>query len=379
MSRWSRREALLIAREGSVDEAKALISSLDVDLLDVIVLKNTYRPDRNTYLGRGKLEGLRNTYPELSPDRSVLYVYDRLYPRQIINLMKALKTDVKDKVGLILEIFAVHAGSKEAKLQIEMAEILHTMPLIKEWIRKAKMKELPGYMGPGRYAVDAYYTHMKSRLARIRRELAKLRERRGQERRSRARRGMPHVAIGGYANAGKTTLFNALTDSEKPTGPEMFTTLSPKIKAAMINGSKIAFVDTVGFIRDIPHEVIEAFYATLEQISTSDLTILVIDSSEPPENTADRLRSSLDILRRIGYVGKPLITVLNKEDLNPVNTETNSRIAAEVLSSVWPWRWRIVKVSALQRKGLEALKDAIVKELVKPPEEERTVTSRYVM
>ncbi|HDN76223.1 MAG TPA: GTPase HflX, partial [Acidilobales archaeon] len=274
-----------------------------------------------------------------------LIIYDELKPRHKVNLMRELGIEVLDKIELILQIFALHAGSKEAKLQIEMARITHQLPLIKEWIRRAKLGELPGFLGPGAYAIDTYYKHMKRRLAKIKRELAELRDRRSRERERRRRFGWPQVAITGYANAGKTTLFNTLTNESKPVGPEMFTTLTPKAKGAYLDATKdvkVIFVDTVGFIKDIPAEVIEAFYATLEEVSTADLAILVIDSSEPSFMVADKVRTSLKTLLKIGYIGKPLIIALNKIDLLKSDElyDIITKIK-EMVSSLYHWDWSI--------------------------------------
>jgi len=352
---WLQRNAVLIAREDDLEEALAIIKCLDnVNVVKIVSLRRGYRTDNKFYIRKGKLEQLKWELESLEHSTSVLYVYDVLKPRQVVNLIKSLKVDVKDKVGLILEIFAAHAGSKEAKLQIEMADILHKLPLIKEWIRRAKMGELPGFMGPGRYAVDAYYTHMRKRLSKIKRELEELRARRSLARSLRIRRGMQQVAIAGYANAGKTTLFNRITSERKPTGPEMFTTLSPKSKASWLNGKRVIFVDTVGFIRDVPHEVIEAFYATLEEIALSDLTVLVLDSSENPHLLHRKLLSSLDTLRRIGYVGKPLIVALNKVDVvKDINILVKD--VSELLSKNYYWSWYVAPISALTGYGMSTL------------------------
>ncbi len=363
---WLHRKAVLISHEDDLEEALALIRCLDnVDIVKVVSLKKNYRVDNKSYIRKGKLEQLKRELESLECKVDTLYVYDVLKPRQVVNLMRNLRVNVKDKVGLILEIFAAHAGSKEAKLQIEMADILHKLPLIKEWIRRAKMGELPGFMGPGRYAVDAYYTHMRRRLSRIKQELEELRARRSLARSQRIRKGMQQVAIAGYANAGKTTLFNRITSERKPVGPEMFTTLTPKSKATSLNGKRVIFVDTVGFIRDVPHEVIEAFYATLEEIALSDLTILVLDSSENPSLLHRKLLSSLDTLRRIGYVGKPLIVALNKIDTVD-NVDMLVRDVGALLSKHYYWAWRITPISALKGYGINTLLKVVYEYLQLP-------------
>ncbi len=353
--RWAKKEAILIAKEDDLTEAQNLLSSINVETINTIILRANYIPDPKTYVGKGRLSDLSRFVEEHRTDYLTLYIYDDLRPKQKINLLKELKTPVKDKVELILEIFAEHAGSKEAKLQIEMAELLHTLPFVKEWVSRAKLSEFPGFMGPGRYAADAYYTHVKRRISRIRRELADLRRRREVERRLRQRRGIPHVAISGHANAGKTSLFNKITASSKPVSQKMFTTLTPKISTRLINGVKVAFVDTVGFVRKLPHEVIEAFYTTLEQITSSDLTLLVIDASEEWRLIREKLISSLETLSKIGYVGRELIVVVNKVDLTDDEGISTAVKVSDVLKDMYPWKWKIVRTSVLKNYGIEWL------------------------
>ncbi len=353
---------VLIARKNDLREALALVDSLKPRHVKVVRLKNKYRPDTRTYVGKGRLSELKNIVNELHNNgyrNTKLIIYDALYPRQVINLMRELKVDVIDKIMLILEIFALHAGSKEAKLQIEMARILHQLPLIREWVRRAKLRELPGFLGPGAYAIDKYYQHLKRRLSRIRRELSSLRTRRELERNKRRALGFPHIAITGYANAGKTTLFNKLTNEHKPAGPEMFTTLSPKAKRTNINGLTAIIVDTVGFVRSIPAEIIEAFYATLEEVSSSDLALLVLDSSEDVDIVLTKLNSSLSTLAKIGYMGKPLVVALNKIDLRDDQGHQVEDAVRRTLPDIYPWRWSVVRISALKEINLDTLKEVI--------------------
>ncbi|MCD6428785.1 MAG: GTPase HflX [Desulfurococcales archaeon] len=353
---------VLIAREDDLDEALALVNTLKPGQVKVVKLRNKYRPDTRTYLGKGKLSDLRDVIEKINENgcgTTKLVIYDTLFPRQAVNLMRELKVDVVDKIMLILEIFALHAGSKEAKLQIEMARILHQLPLIREWVRRAKIGELPGFLGPGAYAIDKYYQHLKRRLARIRRELSLLRARRELERSRRRALGFPHIAITGYANAGKTTLFNRLTNEHKPVGPEMFTTLSPKAKRANINGVSAIVIDTVGFVRNIPAEIIEAFYATLEEVSSSDVALLVLDSSEGIDAVLSKLKSSLNTLARIGYVGKPLVIALNKIDLCVDEGRRVEDAVRRAIPEIYPWRWSVVRISALKGVNLNALKEVV--------------------
>ncbi len=352
------RRALLVSREDNVGEALSLADTLRLNIVKTVELRDSYRPDRNYFLNPRLMEELKDFLNSGESNVNVMYVYEALHPRQVVNLTRELRLEVRDKILMVLEIFADHAGSREAKLQIEMAEITHQLPIVKEWIRKAKLGELPGFMGPGEYATETYYNHMRRRLVRIKKELSVLRARRKRERDLRTSKGFPQIAISGYANAGKTTLFNVLTGLRKPVGPEMFTTVSPKVGAASVDGMKTMFIDTVGFVRDLPHEVVEAFYATLEEISYSDFTVLVLDSSESPEVVKMKVGASLDILTRIGYFGKPLVIALNKVDACE-DVDLVERMVREYVSLKYLWSWRVVRISALTGYGVEELKRVI--------------------
>ncbi len=365
---WARKEAVLVAYEEDLDEALALVRSLGCEVVETLRLSKWFIPDKSTFLRTGTVGKLKKLTNGKDSEYFTIYIYDFLRPRHKVNLMRKLRVNVRDKVELILEIFAIHAGSKEAKLQIEMARLLHSLPLIKEWINKSKLGEFPGFMGPGRYAADTYYTHVRKRIAKIRKELALLRERRARERERRLKWGIPHIAIGGYANAGKTTLFNLLTTESKPTGSEMFTTLSPKIGVRLINGRKVAFIDTVGFIKDIPHEVIEAFHATLEQITSSDLLLLVVDSTEPSSLIREKVFSSLNTLSRIGYVGKGIIAVINKVDKLRDKGISAALTVTDVLEKKYFWKWSAVRISAKEGYGLNWLLEEVEKQLNKAQE-----------
>lgn len=349
---------LIVALRDDLDEVRALVETLGLSIVGEVVIKSK-KINSNSYLSRGKLSIVRDLIIENNIDK--VYVYDELKPRQIINLMKELKVSVLDKIGLILEIFALHAGSKEAKLQIEMLRLKHELPLIKEWIRRAKLGELPGFLGPGGYATDAYYHSMRRAYARIKGELRRLRERRSLERIKRSSYGFPQIAISGYTNAGKTTLFNVLTGENKPVGKGMFTTISPKVKGALINGKKVIFVDTVGFIRKVPTEVIEAFYATLEEIAESNLIILLLDSTEDLKVVIDKLKTSLEVLSKVGYIGKPIIVALNKIDVINDDNALNMKlkVVEDFLDSNYRWEWKVIPLSALKNINLDLLKNFI--------------------
>ncbi|MEM1527502.1 MAG: GTPase [Sulfolobales archaeon] len=349
--------ALIIAREEDVAEALELARVL-YSRVEVVKLPNKYRVSTSTYLTPKWLKLVKDKLREGRFDRA--YIYDVLSPRHVSYLIKELKILVEDRVMLILSVLAEHAGSKEAKIQIEMARLRHQIPLLRDWINRAKLGELPGFLGPGGYAVDAYYTHVRKRVSKLRKELEKLRKIKDYERGKREERGLVHVAIVGYTNAGKTTLFNALTGENRATGPELLTTTSTKAKMVSLGELKVVFIDTVGFIKDIPPEIVEAFYATLKEISTSSAVVLVMDVSDKEDIFRVKLKESLKILVNIGYVGRPLIVALNKLDLADVHsvTKLKSLVEPELSRELWPYR--IVEISALKGINLDGLKCALL-------------------
>lgn len=351
------RAYLVIPRslEDHLEEAMILARVAGYDIVRVWRSRYTWR------LGRGLIKEIARSAEEEKPSTIIFYGDPR--PSTVFQLVKESRVRVVDRVTLILEIFAKHAGSREALLQIEMARIKHELPLIREWVRRSKLGELPGFLGPGGYAIDKYYTHLTSRLARIRRELEELRRSRRMRINARRDLGMLHVAIVGYASAGKTSLFNVLTGENQRVGEEYFTTLQPKHKAINVNGVKVVFIDTVGFIRDVPPEIVEAFHAVLEEIKISDAILFVVDISEDDRILKEKVEAGFKTLAKIEALGLPIIMVANKIDLvgeEVVERRVNLIKAMAMKISPEP---RVVKVSALKRIGLEELMSTLAEVL----------------
>jgi GTP-binding protein HflX len=329
-----------------LDEALALAENVDYKVIKI------WRTRYLRRIGKGLLKEIQKEASIDKPDTIIFY--GEIAPSTAFELMKSTRARVIDRVQLILEIFIAHAGSKEAKLQIEMAKVKYEIPLVREFIRRSKMGELPGFLGPGGYAIDAYYRHLTRRLAKLKEELRRLREIRRTRLEKRAKEGLKHVSIVGYASAGKTTLFNALTGLSKPTGPEYFTTLHPKRSAINIDGTKVVLVDTVGFIKNVPPTLIEAFYSTLEEITFSDLILLVVDGTDPPSKIKEKVVAGLGTLAEIGASGKGLVAVLNKIDvLNNEEVSAKLNLLNEVLKDANVLG--IVPVSAKKGVNLELL------------------------
>lgn len=250
-----------------------------------------------------------------SPD--LVVVYDKLKPWQFYNLSRALGCEVWDLVLLLLKIFEIHAGTREAKLQIELSMARHMIPFVKEYIRMTKIGEQVGFMGPGAYGYESLLRTLRRKEVRISRELSHIKERRERLVVSRNRRGYPHVAIIGYTCAGKTTLYNILTGDSKPTGPLPFKTLAPKSRAGVTPCGTVIFTDTIGFIRKMPDEIVEVFHAVIAEIASADSLIFVIDSLDPLDEIAEKVETALGILERVGARDKPIVVAFNKIDLLP--------------------------------------------------------------
>jgi len=339
--------------EDHLEEARVLASIAGYEVIRVWRSRYTWR------LGRGLIEEIARRAGEEKPSTIIFYGSPR--PSTVFLLVKESRVRVIDRVSLILEIFAKHAGSREALLQIEMARIKHELPLVREWIRRSKLGELPGFLGPGGYAIDSYYRHLTSRLARIRRELDELRKLRRVRVTGRRELGIPHVAIVGYASAGKTSIFNALTGENRRVGPEYFTTLQPKHKAIEVNGAKVILIDTIGFIRDVPPEIIEAFHTVLEEIKYSDAIIFVVDIAEEDRVVREKVEAGFKTLSRIEALGLPVVIAANKIDLISESELERKLKLLESIASKYVLEPKIAPISALKRVGLENLLETISK------------------
>ncbi len=339
---------LLIPRKdiAYLEEALSLAQTAGYRVKSIVKLRTPRR------IGKGLLEKIAIETEETGIDTIIIYAEPP--PTTIYQLQKATRKRVVDRVSLILEIFWRHAGSREAQLQIEAARIKHQLPLLREYVRRARMGEDPGFLGPGEYAIDRYRYSLERKLARIRRQLDEIRKRRIDYLERRRRLGMAHASLVGYASAGKTTLFNALTGETKPTGEEYFTTLHPKHKAIVVEGVKIVFVDTVGFIRRVPHEIIEAFKSTLEEVAYSDVIVFVVDVAETDRDIVDKVEAGLDTLANIGAAGLDgrLIVAANKVDLLKDYERVHKiKLVEDVINAYVPYT-PVIPVSARTREGL---------------------------
>ncbi len=315
-------------------------------------MEQTRQPDSGYQIGSGKVAELAEMVEEIGAQRVIFE--NRLKPVQAYNLAKATGVEVIDRFQLILEIFARRATTAEAKLQIQLARMRYELTRAKEKVRLARMEEQPGFLGLGAYEVDVYYETVSRRIQSIGEKMKKIRKHRSLHRRRRVDLGFQSISFAGYTNAGKSSLFNALTEGEAPVDDGLFTTLSTTTRLVEVSTKKFLLTDTVGFIDRLPVTLIEAFRSTLEETIYSDLILLVVDLSEPVDLIKKKLSICLETIGQIGASGIPSITVLNKTDLLS-DVELDDR-----LQEMEEKTQNVVPVSALNRKNLAELKKKIL-------------------
>ena len=311
--------------------------------------------DSRYQIGSGKVQELSDLVKETNSQK---VIFDNpLKPVQTYNLAKATGVENIDRFQLILEIFTRRASTTEAKLQIQLARLGYELAHAKERVRLAKKGEQPGFMGLGAYEVDVYYEAVKKQVHTLRKKLKKIREKRELHRERRAELGFSSISLAGYTNAGKSSLFNALTEAKVPADAALFTTLSTTTRLVEFSKRRFLLTDTVGFIDRLPLTLIEAFHSTLEETICSDLILLIVDVSETPDIVEKKLEVCLETIERIEASGIPRIIVLNKIDLiSEAELGRKLEHLREIASSLVP-------ISALRKSNLDSLKQEILKAL----------------
>jgi GTPase len=336
--------AILVGYQ-SIDELRELATSAGARVIDEIV-QNRRRPDPRTYVGKGKVEEIRNQI--LIEGVDVVIFDDELSPSQHKNLEVMLDTKVVDRTGLILDIFSRRARTKEGKLQVELAQLNYRLTRLtgyREYL--SRLGGGIGTRGPGETKLEMDRRQIRHRIATLRREIEDIRKHRQLHRQKRRRDQMPLVSLVGYTNAGKSTLFRALSKEDTLVSSRLFSTLDTLIRRIQLGGNfPVLISDTVGFIRKLPHLLVSAFRATLEEVVEADLIVHVIDVSQPDHE--EKKQVVLDVLKEIGAGDHPRLTVYNKVDL----LEPDGDIGASEPGALF--------VSAVTGKNLDRLVDEIV-------------------
>jgi GTP-binding protein HflX len=351
--------AILVHLDGQDPEAREdpqefreLALSAGADIVSFVNVPR-HRPTAKYLVGSGKVEELRDL---VKTEKSDIVIFNHvLTPSQERNLERVFECRVLDRTGLILDIFAQRARTHEGKLQVELAQLEHmSTRLVRGWTHLERQGGGIGLRGPGETQLETDRRLLRVRLRQIKGRLEKVRSQRDQARRGRTRADIPTVSIVGYTNAGKSTLFNAVTDSDVYAADQLFATLDPTLRRLEINDlGPIVLADTVGFIRHLPHKLVEAFRATLEESSNSDLLLHVIDSHEP--DRLEQIEQVMVVLGEIGAQDLPMLEVYNKLDLLEGVEPQIQRDADGKPQRVW--------VSARDGRGLDLLKQAIAEVL----------------
>jgi GTPase len=304
-------------------------------------------PDPDRYLGRGKLAEVKQALAH--SDANLVACDDELAPRQERNLEAALGVPVIDRTAVILDIFADHAHSAEGKLQVELAQLEYNLARMRGlWTHLERLGGGIGTRGPGESQIETDRRLARDRIANLRRRLTRLDRNRSVMRSRRNASPLPAIALAGYTNAGKSTLLNALTDAGAGVGERLFHTLDPTTRSYRYEGRDYLITDTVGFIRKLPHQLVEAFKATLEETRLADLIVHVVDASEPEAERTEAMRAVDEVLEEIGAGEQPRLLVYNKLDLLDDDERRALLIGIDA-----------VGISAATGEGLEELEERI--------------------
>ena len=309
----NKKKAIIVSLSDDVSEIEQLVDSLNHCIIEKFI-QHRELPDVNSYVGFGKAEEIKKFIDNYGEKVDLIIVDGELKPSQWFTLEKRLNVEVYDRVRLILEIFKERADRKEARLQVKLAELQYEKPFVRELIHRARSGEHPGLMAGGEYQVDDYFEMIKKQIKNIRENLEKIRDEREVRRRHRHVSGYYLISLAGYTSAGKSSLLNILSGEEVKVEGRLFSTLSTTTRKIYNKNLPILLTDTVGFIQNLPAEIIDAFHSTLEEIEVADVILLVADASEEREIVRRKLKISLDELVDIG-VNSPVIIALNKIDL----------------------------------------------------------------
>ncbi len=365
---WTRGTAA--EAEESLRELASLAETAGSTVLDGVLQRRDH-PDPGTYLGRGKAQELADIVAAVGADTVI--VDTELAPSQRRGLEDVIKVKVIDRVALILDIFAQHAKSREGKAQVELAQLEYLLPRLRGWGESMSRQaggrvaggEGIGSRGPGETKIELDRRRIRTRMAKLRRQIADMTPARETKRANRQRHQVPAVAIVGYTNAGKSSLLNRLTDADVMVRNELFATLDPTVRQATTeDGREFTFTDTVGFVRNLPHQLVEAFRSTLEEATFADVLMHVVDAAHPDPH--GQLAAVREVLAEADTDDIAELIVFNKSDLADPDVLTG-------LLARYP---EAVAVSAATGDGIDELRERLAG-LLPTPDHEVTVLLPY--
>ena len=332
--------------EARLDEMKELLKTAGVATNGSMLVPRD-EPDPDRYVGRGKLTEIKHVLE--TTDSNLVACDDELSPRQERNLESELGVPVIDRTAVILDTFADHAHTAEGKLQVELAQLDYNLARMRGlWTHLERLGAGIGTRGPGESQIETDRRLARDRIAKLKRRLRKSERGRAVRRTRRESAAVPTIALAGYTNAGKSSLMNAITSAEVGVGERLFHTLDPTTRSFKHRGKIFLLTDTVGFIRKLPHQLVEAFKATLEETHRANLICHVVDASESESERAEAIDAVESVLRGIGAEDVPRVIALNKTD----RLDEEQR---QELRRLYP---KAVQISALGGEGLERLMDA---------------------
>ncbi|MFM1789263.1 MAG: hypothetical protein RLZZ12_612 [Actinomycetota bacterium] len=349
--------------ENSMAELAALAETAGSQVLDALIQRRD-KPDPATFIGSGKVSELKGVVKSTGADTVICD--GELSPGQLRNLEDKVKVKVVDRTALILDIFAQHAKSKEGKAQVELAQMSYMLPRLRGWgeslSRQAARAGGIGGRGPGETKIEIDRRRIRDKMAKLRREIGEMKVARDTKRQERRRNSIPSVAIAGYTNAGKSSLLNRLTNAGVLVQNALFATLDPTVrKAETRDGRVYTLSDTVGFVKHLPHELIDAFKSTLEEVSGADLVVHVVDGSH--QDPLGQIKAVREVIRDIGGEKIPEIIALNKADIADPEM---MRLVMREEPDAYP-------VSVHTGAGIDALIGAIEASLPRPKVEVKTL------
>jgi GTP-binding protein HflX len=355
---WTQGSAL--DAENSLKELAALAETAGSQVMEALIQRRD-KPDSATFIGSGKVKEVREAVVATGADTVVCD--GELSPAQLRTLEQKVKVKVIDRTALILDIFAQHAKSREGKAQVELAQMSYMLPRLRGWGESlSRQAGGIGGRGPGETKIETDRRRINDKMSKLRREIKEMKISRDTKRNERRRKNIPSVAIAGYTNAGKSSLLNRLTGADVLVENALFATLDPTVrKTQSADGRIYTFVDTVGFVRHLPHQLVEAFKSTLEEVSEADLIVHVVDGSHP--DPQEQLRAVRQVIYEIGGGDIMEIIAVNKADVS----------APEVLMNLLRNESNAYAISARTGYGVDTLVNAIEAALPKPKVEINTV------